>query len=345
MAFTEETAYPALGALIAVLVYFFFFYEKKKSKKEQDQLDKELLDAAQAGDISACKEKVEEGARLRQGTENITKRGKKHAIHAAAQYGHIELMEWLVLEEEVPVELPDFADMRPLHYAAMKGRTKMCKLLLRMKASPQATDTADYSCVHFAASGGYEETLCHLIKAGGDVNGRDKGGHTPLMLAAVKGQSAAVKWLLENGADRYLKQKDGVTAHKFALRRQHKKVISLLEGEPVKVVPQTKRDEAVKMLQEETSKSVASTTAEGDDDRTVPKKGRKEQVKPSAAKLLQAHGKQQSKKLASSLTKAGIGQFQPAFDAHEIKEKYPEAWERAVAEMGEDVLNSLLEKD
>lgn len=79
------------------------------------------------------------------------------------------MVEWLVLRQDVPVDIPDWSEMRPLHYAAMKalspsaacvqqpaqlraltqlvstmreshmhvqGRTKTCKLLLRMKADP-----------------------------------------------------------------------------------------------------------------------------------------------------------------------------------------------------------------
>merc|ERR1711907_795541 len=109
--------------------------------------------------------------------------------------------------------LPDFALMRPLHYAAMKGRTRMCKTLLRMKASPEARDTADYTCVHFAASGGHEETLAVLKRAGANLDARDKGGHTPLMLASLKGNAAAVQWLLDNKADKYMQQQNEATAY------------------------------------------------------------------------------------------------------------------------------------
>merc|ERR1712159_323176 len=112
----------------------------------------------------------------------------------------------------------------------MKGRTKMCKLLLRMKANPHAKDTAQFTCMHFAAQNGHEETLEVLKAGGGDVNGRDTAGQTPLMLAAVKGNTAAVKWLLDNGADKFLRQKDEATALDFALRRHHPKVAKLLEG-------------------------------------------------------------------------------------------------------------------
>merc|ERR1712216_452544 len=234
--FSEGVVYPLVGAALALLAYFAFFYETKKTKKEQENVDNTLLAAAQAGDLEACKEAVEEGVFMPSGPEHITKPMKKHAIHAAAQYGHIEVLEWLVLENLIPVELPDFALMRPLHYAAMKGRTRVCKQLLRMKASPEACDTADYTCMHFAASGGYEETLAVLKKAGGNVDARDKGGHTPLMLASLKGNAAAVQWLLENKADKFLHQQNEATAYDLALRRKHKKVISLLEGKPVPVV-------------------------------------------------------------------------------------------------------------
>merc|ERR1711907_206391 len=137
------------------------------------------------------------------------------------------------------------------------------------------------------------------------------------MLAAVKGNTAAVKWLLDNGADKFLRQKDEATALDFALRRHHPKVAKLLEGEPIKVVPQQKREEAERLLQEEVKKAdemaskvsgTTGTTGTSSKQESGKTKSKDGQLPNAAAKMVKEYGKQKSKKLASSLTNAGIGQ-------------------------------------
>jgi len=373
---SEEILYPVVGAAMALGVYFLFFHEAKKTTKEQSDIDQSLLDAAQAGDLEACKEAVEEeGAFLPSGTEHIDKKGKKSALHTAAQYGQNEVVEWLVLRQDVPVDIPDWSEMRPLHYAAMKGRTKTCKLLLRMKADPAATDTMKYSCVHFAASGGYEETLDVLKKHGGDVNARDHGGFTPLMLASAKGKGAAVQWLLDNGADKFAWNEQEATALDLALRRQHKSVIAILEGKPAKVVPQSQRQEAEQIMldREEKAptagvakipgaekplrqrKNISKEDQETDErakakERVAARRAAKEQLEKQALEMAKKHrsGQEQAEKVAKKLTKAGIGEFQSGMDPKLIKENFPDAWERAREEIsglegGVDALESMLD--
>merc|ERR1712100_322728 len=135
------------------MVYFTFIHKPAVSEKDQYASEEALMDAVQNGDLEACEEAVDDGAFLPMGPKYINKPGKKAAIHTAAQYGQNDILEWLLVEKLCPVDYPDYSMMRPLHYAAMKGRTMTCKILLKMKADPTQQDTAKYSCMHFAASG------------------------------------------------------------------------------------------------------------------------------------------------------------------------------------------------
>jgi len=347
--FSEDVLYPLIGATAAVMVYFFLFHEKKKTTKEQSEIDQLLMDAAQAGELEECKRAIEEGAELPSGPEFIDKCGKKTALHTAAQYGQNDVIDWLVLEKDVPVDLPDWAKMRPLHYGAMKGRTKTCKMLLQMKADPMQADSARYSCVHFAASGGFEETL-EVLKAGGaDMNGRDQGGFTPLMLASCKGKASAVEWLLQNGADKFAMNSAEATAYDLALQRKHKAVTNILEGKPAKVTTQAMRMEAERIINEKMEESLrkAEENPEQASEATLRERKKRDKQDKKAklkseveAKALEmakdkASGKAKAKKQAKKLTEAGIGSFQGDFDPKQVKENFPEAWEAARAEVAE----------
>jgi len=342
---------------VALILYFGFFKVARKSKKQIAEVDDALMEAAKEGDLQTCQELVEEeNAFLPSGPEYINKLGKKNALHQAAQYGHREVADWLVLEKLVPVDTADYSLMRPLHYAAMKGKTSMCKRLLHMKADPTVQDTAGYTCMHFAASGGYEETAAQLKEGGAGVNARDKGGHTPLMLAAVKNKAAVMQWLLDNDADKYAFNSQEATALDMALRRKHKAATELLEGKPTPVVPQAKRSEAEEILKKH-SKAADSGVAVAEGDlgcrQRPPSVKNTSRLQEAAKSLAESQdpanlAKKKSKKLASNLSKAGIGSFSGDFNAKMIKEKYPDAWERAKEEIrnlhgGEDALESLLD--
>ena len=365
---------------MAILFYFSFFHVSKSAQeKEQHELEEVLMESAMTGDLRACQEAVEdEGAKLPSGPSFVDKPGRKTAVHQAAQYGHNEIVEWLVLDKDVPVDLPDFALMRPLHYAAMKGRTMTCKLLLSMKADPTTQDTAKYTCVHFAASGGDEETLEVLKKAGGDMNARDSGGFTPMMLAANKGKAAAVQWLLDNGGDKFAWNGNEATAYDLALKRGHKNVVSVLDGKPVHCIPQRMRQEAEEKIQKQQKSTsmhnvnmpAAATESalrqrgnkkehdkeqkkEAKEEPKLTKEQAKKELEKAALDMAKNHVKKQqaekSQEMAKKLKDAGIGNFKGTdFDARSIKENFPDAWERARQEVsgiggGEDALNSLLD--
>lgn len=360
---SEDTLYPVLGALLSLLLYYGYTQLQESNKKSAKDATEELFKAAMVGDMEACQDAIDAGAVVK-----TNKRpGKKTPLHAAAQHGHTEVIEWLIEDHKCPVDVPDFSLMRPLHYAAMKGKTTVCKMLIRLGASPHEKDTAEYTCMHFAAQHGYEETLEVLKRAGGDVNGRDKAGHTPMMLAALKGKAAAVEWLLNNGGDKFCKQQQEATAYDFALRRKHKSVIALLEGKPAKVVTQASRQHAESILQAEVAKepvkipaSVGATKSDeddSDDDSYAAKKKRAEKKKArgaAAKKKLEnqalkmakdtASGKMKSQRLAGNLNKASLGGgFSADFNPKDIKENFPDAWKRAAEEIGEEALESLLD--
>jgi ankyrin repeat protein len=86
-----------------------------------------------------------------------------------------------------------------------------------------------FSPLYYAAQQGHVDILKLLIKAKGDVNKCEKEhGASPLMVASQEGLLEAVELLLSNGADVHLKDKDGVTALRYAIHLKHPAVEAVL---------------------------------------------------------------------------------------------------------------------
>lgn len=85
--------------------------------------------------------------------------------------------------------------------AALEGRTKTVKALLRKGADVNAKDSTGRTALMFAVINLHDETVRVLLEHGADVNLRADDGATPLMLAASCGDPEIVRALLKRGAD------------------------------------------------------------------------------------------------------------------------------------------------
>lgn len=86
------------------------------------------------------------------------------------------------------------------------------QLLLRHKASVNATDLAGRSALHAAAAAGHAGIAEVLLAAGADVDTRDHAQLTPLLDAAFGGHAAVAERLLQAGADVQAIDEDGRNA-------------------------------------------------------------------------------------------------------------------------------------
>ena len=125
-------------------------------------LDRELYEAAQAGDLDGVKELLEAGANPSARIEG---------------------------------------DGSPLIGAARSGRTEIARLLLDQGADPNGVVEGDGSPMIQAAASGRLEMVQMLIDRGGDVNLAVDGDENPLMNAAEQGHLQVVQLLVQKGAD------------------------------------------------------------------------------------------------------------------------------------------------
>jgi len=119
----------------------------------------------------------------------------------------------------------------PLMLAAFNGHTRIVEALLKAGAKASSADVFGRTALMYAASGPNADTVRILLRSGAEMNVVDKEEQwTALMFAAAEGQTDVVRLLLDAGADRMLKDKDGDTAENFAIKSNHKDVITLLQA-------------------------------------------------------------------------------------------------------------------
>jgi ankyrin repeat protein len=107
-----------------------------------------------------------------------------------------------LIAKNANINAKDNKEQTPLHCAAAKGLTDMCRFLLDFQANIRAKDTHCWTALHHAVDGNYIETATLLIKRGVDIHAEDhRHGRTCLHLAAERGYAEMAEMLIIRGAD------------------------------------------------------------------------------------------------------------------------------------------------
>jgi beta-lactamase regulating signal transducer with metallopeptidase domain len=125
-------------------------------------LGRELMEAAQDGELAAATE----------------------LIQAGADVNHVIL-----------------GDGAPMIVAARRGDLSFVKLLLQHGANVNVAVPGDGNPLIMAAGGGHMSVVTTLVEHGADLNGIVIGDETPLINAARAGHIDIVRYLIERGAD------------------------------------------------------------------------------------------------------------------------------------------------
>ncbi|MHA1908951.1 MAG: ankyrin repeat domain-containing protein, partial [Candidatus Thorarchaeota archaeon] len=91
---------------------------------------KQLIQAAEAGDLEAVKQALEDGADINFQDEFF----KDTALHKTSSAGHLEIVEYLI-EHGADMLLLNGVDFTPLHLAARDGRLSVVQLILEKVGS------------------------------------------------------------------------------------------------------------------------------------------------------------------------------------------------------------------
>ncbi|XP_011705430.1 PREDICTED: receptor-interacting serine/threonine-protein kinase 4-like, partial [Wasmannia auropunctata] len=79
------------------------------------------------------------------------------ALHLAAMNGYTHLVQFLVQDHRAAIDVLTLRKQTPLHLAAGAGQLKVCKLLLELGASIDATDDQGQKPIHAAVMNNYTE--------------------------------------------------------------------------------------------------------------------------------------------------------------------------------------------
>ena len=157
-------------------------------------MDKELILAAENGQLSEVKNLLKKGA-------NPNAMGPNSgALHVAAFNGHSEIVA-LLLEKNADTNVQDKQGYYPLQLAASKGHLAICNQLIKAAADLEAKTFAGGTALHVAAASDFGPVVSALLKAGSNIEALDNEGNSPLATAAALGRHNIVKALLKAGAN------------------------------------------------------------------------------------------------------------------------------------------------
>ena len=144
-------------------------------------------------------------------------------IFTATMLGNLENVKWLV-KKGVPADSVDQNRDTPVHIAAAYGHLNIVKYLIKEQNIPvYIKGDNDRTPLHYAAAYGHDEIISYLLSKGADVNAINSVGESPLINASHWGLLSTVKLLLSNGANKSYTSKHGVTAYKSVCKSGNNK--------------------------------------------------------------------------------------------------------------------------
>ncbi|WOG94793.1 hypothetical protein DCAR_0314090 [Daucus carota subsp. sativus] len=177
------------------------------------------------------------------------------ALHVAAIYGHIEVIQFLVSVGGSP-DIADQHGWTSLHCASIAGQEEAVEFLMNCSVYVKYALTKDGKtafdlavekghsdlydmlqlgdALHRAARLGDVSEIKRCLVEGAKVNGKDQNGWTPLHRAAFKGRVESVKVLLNNGANVDMVDGSGYTPLHRAVEAGHVQVALALIGNGAK---------------------------------------------------------------------------------------------------------------
>ncbi|XP_013781256.1 ankyrin-1-like isoform X2 [Limulus polyphemus] len=126
------------------------------------------------------------------------------------------------------VNLPDFYDRMPVHYASELGNPEVLAMLLKAGCRVNVSDSESVTPLHLAVCRGHEEVTEMLLKAGSRVNSKTSDKSTALHVAASRGFPTIVDMLLNSGAKIDVLDSSDRTPLFLAVNRANHDVVRLL---------------------------------------------------------------------------------------------------------------------
>ncbi|MGM7723207.1 ankyrin repeat domain-containing protein [Metabacillus sp. Hm71] len=206
--------------------------EQKKQEKESEimseELNKQLLQAAEHGEADIIGKLVKKGA-------NINAQDSKGRTAAMiATYNKDVKTAKVLIEAGADVNIQDDMKNNPFLYAGAEGYIDILKLTIEAGADPTITNRYGGTALIPASEHGYVEVIKELLTHTDiDVNHINNLGWTALLEAIIlnngdKKQQQTVQLLIEHGADVNIPDNNKVTPLQHAREKGFKEIGKIL---------------------------------------------------------------------------------------------------------------------
>jgi len=180
------------------------------------------------GDLKQLKTQLQADASIVHTADGGT---RNTAIELACAVGDLKMAKLLRNAGARHNDTGSFSRMYPLHFAAQYGHSQVVEWLLKANADPRVRANDERSPLHLAAEAGHDETVALLLKAGGEAHGTyGKDKFTAVHIAAQNGHVGVLKALREGGAELSAADAKGCEAPMVAAYRGHLEVLDFLFG-------------------------------------------------------------------------------------------------------------------
>ena len=172
--------------------------------------------SSMAGDLTKVDFLLQNGAQC-----NLTDKYGRTLVHHAVQSRNLELVKYLVLKHNMPVNAVDTNRTNPLHIATSTGELDLVTFLLLCDADVNAKDKTGKLPTAYAIKSGNVEVLDCLLSHGAIVADTSQGATSPLHLFSIRGDLGNVRKLVEQGFDLQKPDENERSALHCALLAKH----------------------------------------------------------------------------------------------------------------------------
>lgn len=171
---------------------------------------------------------------------NGTGRAGYTPLHAAAQQGHLAVVQHL-LDEEAFDDAQTVNGTTPLQLASQEGHVEVVRALVACGSDPELEDIYCRTPLHLAVMRGHYHTTYELLRHQANSNARAWHGITPLYIAAYNNNPVLIRLLLDNKAQVTAQTVDRETALMIAQRHSYDSVVKILSKHTERGQQRTKR--------------------------------------------------------------------------------------------------------
>ncbi|XP_056646306.1 ankyrin-3-like isoform X1 [Diorhabda sublineata] len=180
-----------------------------------------VLGAVLESDLGKLISLVDSGKSL-----NINDNNGNTALHYAACKNNLEILNYLVVQDDIRINTRNFLGQTPLYLAVKSGFIEATTILINHKANVNLPDNEDISPLHRSVT---KPDIAHLlIKNGANINVRDYSDDTPLHDAVGDKCLETICMLLYYNADSNAVGGNGLTPFMKALISENEEVQAAL---------------------------------------------------------------------------------------------------------------------